>query len=82
MSMLGEPPRTYSAISFPVTGPNVSPIMACPVATNKPGYRETAPTAGKPSGRQGLKPHHSDLSVAFSNFACFSATHLSTNVEW
>lgn len=26
--MLGEPSRTHSAISFPVTGPNVSPIIA------------------------------------------------------
>jgi len=64
MSMLDAPSRTHSAISLPVTGPRVSPIIACPVAMNKPGRRETGPTAGNPSGRDGLRPHHSDLIVA------------------
>lgn len=36
ISMLGAPSRLHSAMSFPVTGPSVRPIIAWPVATNRP----------------------------------------------
>jgi len=51
MSWLGEPSRTFSAMSFPVTGPRVRPAHHS-VAS---GYEETGIVANRAYGRQAVR---------------------------
>ena len=44
MSIEGGSPESSSAISFPVMGAMLSPIMACPVATDRFSNRSKRPT--------------------------------------
>ena len=62
---MGLAPHAISETSFPVTGPSVTPIIACPVAKIRLFIEGARPIMGNPSGVKGRRPHQ-----------MFSATNL------
>ena len=63
-----------------VTGPSVTPIIPCPVATYAPLKPGTAPITGRPSAVHGLSPFHSLVARALPDAvdvaACSSPQHV------
>ena len=65
----GSPAITW-AISFPVIGPRLIPIIAWPVAMLRLLKDRVRPMYGSPSGEHGRKPHQGTMPVKSAGVNC------------